>query len=129
VQVTGDNFLQSTYNAIMLVSDFPVKDLYSITNVHFKDIHVDGTGTSVVSARVAGSATFDNVDARNVGAVGLNNCGSFHFTAAGSEFSLFGSGNDGGGTTGPWFAQWELPNTITCEDRPPVIAPPPPSAW
>jgi len=129
VQVTGDNFLQSTYNAIMLVSDFPVKDLYSISNVHFKDIHVDGTGTSVVSARVAGSATFDNVDARKGGAVGVNNCGSFHFTAAGSEFSLFGNGNDGGGTTGPWFAAWELPNTITCDDRPPVIVPPPPSAW
>jgi hypothetical protein len=129
VQVTGDNFLQSTYNGIMLVSDFPVKDLYSISNVHFKDIHVDGTGTSVVSARVAGSATFDNVDARNVGAVGVNNCGSFHFTPAGSEFSLFGGGNDGGGTTGPWFAPWELPNTITCDDRPPVLAPPPPSAW
>jgi hypothetical protein len=128
VQVTGDNFLQSTYNAIMLVSDWPVKDLYTISNVHFKDIHVDGTGTSVVSARVAGSATFDNVDARNVGAVGVNNCGSFHF-AGGSEFSLLGSGNDGGGTTGPWFAPWELPNTITCDDRPPVLAPPAPSAW
>jgi hypothetical protein len=130
VQVTGDNFLQSTYNAIMLVSDWPVKDLYSITNVHFKDIHVDGTGTSVVSARVAGSASFENVDARNVGAVGINNCGSFNWPATGSEFSLLDlGGNDGGGTTGPWFASWELPNTITCDDRPPVVAPPPPSAW
>ena len=130
VEVTGDNFLQSTYNAIMLVSDFPVKDLYTITNAHFKDIHVDGTGTSVVSARVAGSASFQNVDARNVGAVGVNNCGSFHFTPAGSEFSLLdGGGNDGGGTTGPWLAPWELPNTITCDDRPPVVVPPPPSAW
>ena len=52
IEVVGDNFLDSTYNAIMLVSDFPVKDLYSITNVHFKDIKVDGTGTSVLSARV-----------------------------------------------------------------------------
>ena len=130
IQVTGDNFLQSTYNAIMLVADWPVKDLYSISNVHFKDIHVDGTGTSVVSARVAGSASFENVDARNVGAVGVNNCGSFHFTSAGSEFSLTDLGsNDGGGTTGPWLAPWELPNTITCNDRPPVVAPPPPSAW
>ena len=58
IEVVGDNFLDNTYNAIMLVADWPVKDLYSITNVHFKDIHVDGTGTSVVSARVAGSATF-----------------------------------------------------------------------
>jgi hypothetical protein len=130
IQVVGDNFLDNTYNAIMLVSDFPVKDLYSITNVHFKDIKVDGTGTSVVSARSAGSASFQNVDARNVGAVGVNNCGSFHFTPAGSEFSLTDlGGNDGGGTTGPWFASWELPNTITCDDRPPVVVPPAPSTW
>jgi hypothetical protein len=130
IEVAGDNFLDNTYNAIMLVSDFPVKDLYSITNVHFKDIKVDGTGTSVVSARVAGSASFSNVDARNVGAVGVNNCGSFHFTPAGSEFSPADlGGNDGGGTTGPWLAAWELPNTITCDDRPPVVAPPAPSAW
>ena len=130
VEVVGDNFLDNTYNAIMLVSDFPVKDLYSITNVHFKDVKVDGTGTSVVSARVAGNATFSNVDARNVGAVGINNCGSFHFTPAGSEFSVTDlGGNDGGGTTGPWMAAWELPNTITCDDRPPVVVPPPPSPW
>ncbi len=130
IEVTGDNFLQNTYNAILIVSDFSVKDLYSIANVHFKDIHVDGTGTSVLSARSAGSATFQNVAARNVGAVGINNCGSFHFTPAGSEFTVIDlGGNSGGGTTGPWLAPWELPNTITCNDRPPVVPPPPPSAW
>jgi hypothetical protein len=130
IEVVGDHFLDNTYNAIMFVSDFPVKDLYSITNVHVRDVHVDGTGTSVVSARSAGSATFANVDARNVGAVGVNNCGSFHFTPAGSEFALTDlGGNDGGGTTGPWLAPWELPNTITCDDRPPVVPPPPPSPW
>lgn len=130
IQVTGDDFLDNTYNAIMLVADWPVKDLYSITNVHFADIHVDGTGTSVVSARAAGSASFQNVDARHVGAVGVDNCGSFHFTPAGSEFSLQDlGGNDGGGTTGPWLASWELPNTITCDDRPPVVVPPAPSPW
>ncbi len=130
IEVVGDNFLDSTYNAIMLVSDFSVKDQVSITNVHFKDIHVDGTGTSVLSARVAGSATFENVDARNVGAVGINNCGSFNFTPAGSEFTPVDlGGNDGGGTTGPWMASWELPNTITCDDRPPVVVPPAPSPW
>jgi alpha-1,3-glucanase-like protein len=130
IEVTGDNFLQSTYNALMIVSDFPVKDLYSISNVHFQDIHVDGTGTSVLSARASGSATFHNVVARNVGAVGINNCGSFHFTPAGSEFKVTDlGGNTGGGTTGPWLAPWELPNTITCDDRPPVVPPPPPSGW
>ncbi|MDX6253784.1 MAG: hypothetical protein QOJ11_118 [Frankiales bacterium] len=130
ITVSNSSFLDNTYNAIMMVSDFPVKDLYSITNVHFKNIHVDGTGTSVLSARVAGSASFENVDARNVGAVGINNCGSFHFTPAGSEFSVVDlGGNDGGGTTGPWMAPWELPNTITCDDRPPVVVPPAPSPW
>ncbi|MFJ6214953.1 glycosyl hydrolase family 28-related protein [Streptomyces sp. NPDC092296] len=130
VEVVGDNFLDNTYNAIMLVADFPVKDLYSVSNVHFKNIKVDGTGTSVLSARAAGSASFENVDARNVGAVGVNNCGSFNFTGAGSEFTVIDrGGNDGGGTTGPWLAPWELPNTITCDDRPPVVAPPAPAAW
>ncbi|WP_329110691.1 mycodextranase [Micromonospora sp. NBC_01699] len=130
IRVTGDHYLDSTYNAIMLVSEWSVKDLYSVTNAHFKDIRVDGTGTSVVSARVSGAASFENVDARNVGAVGVNNCGSFNFPPTGSEFSLTDlGGNDGGGTTGPWLAAWELPNTITCDDRPPVVVPPAPSAW
>ncbi|MFE2022522.1 glycosyl hydrolase family 28-related protein [Streptomyces sp. NPDC059499] len=130
IRVTGNHFLDSTYNAIMLVTDWPVKDTYRIRGVHFKDIRVDGTGTSVVSARAAGSATFENVDARNVGAVGVNNCGSFNFTPAGSEFTLTDlGGNDGGGTTGDWLAPWLLPNTITCDDRPPVVAPPAPGTW
>ncbi|MEO6713863.1 MAG: glycosyl hydrolase family 28-related protein, partial [Mycobacteriales bacterium] len=65
IEVKGDHYLDSTYNAIMLVTDWPVKDLYSITNVSFEDVRVDGTGTSVVSARSMGSASFKNVDARN----------------------------------------------------------------
>ncbi|GII02198.1 glycosyl hydrolase family 28-related protein [Planobispora takensis] len=130
IRVTGDHYLDNTYNAIMLVSDYGVKDLYSIPDVRFKDIRVDGTGTSVVSARVKGSASFENVDARNVGAVGVNNCGSFNFPPTGSEFSLTDlGGNDGGGAAGPWLAPWMLPNTITCDDRPPVVAPPAPSPW
>ncbi|MEV7403752.1 glycosyl hydrolase family 28-related protein [Streptomyces sp. NPDC091267] len=125
IRVTGNNFLDSTYNAIMLVSDWAVKDRYDIKGVHFKDIRVDGTGTSVVSARAAGGATFENVDARNVGAVGVNNCGSFNFPATGSEFSL----TDLGGNDGDWLAPWLLPNTITCNDRPDVVPPPAPGAW
>ncbi|GAA5207669.1 glycosyl hydrolase family 28-related protein [Microbacterium kyungheense] len=130
VHVTGDHYLDSTYNAIMLVSEWGVKDLYSMTDVSFADVRVDGTGTSVLSARVKGEASFQNVDARNVGAVGINNCGSFGFPPTGSEFSVADlGGNDGGGTTGPWMAAWELPNTITCHDRPPVVAPPAPTPW
>jgi hypothetical protein len=125
IEVVGDNFLDNTYNAIMMVADFPVKDLYSITNAHFKDIKIDGAGTSVLSARVGGGATFENVDARNVGAVGVNNCGRFNFPATGSEFTV----TDLGGNDGGWLQPWMLPNTITCDDRPPVVAPPAPSPW
>ncbi|MFJ6670304.1 glycosyl hydrolase family 28-related protein [Actinosynnema sp. NPDC091369] len=124
VRVVGNHFLDNTYNAIMFVSEWSVKDLHSITNVHFRDVRVDGTGTSVVSARAAGSASFENVDARNVGAVPVNNCGSFHFPATGSEFAL----TDRGGNDG-WLAPWLLPNTITCDDRPAVVPPPAPSRW
>ncbi|WP_232533684.1 glycosyl hydrolase family 28-related protein [Plantactinospora sp. KBS50] len=125
IEVTGDAYLDSTYNAIMLVTEWSVKDLYSISDIHFRDVQVDGTGTSVLSARSAGAASFQNVDARNVGAVGVNNCGSFNFTPAGSEFGL----TDLGGNDGGWLADWLLPNTITCDDRPPVVPPPPPAAW
>ncbi|MGW4403880.1 glycosyl hydrolase family 28-related protein [Nonomuraea sp. NPDC004702] len=124
IRVTGDHYLDNTYNAVMLVADWPVKDLYSITNLRFKDVRVDGTGTSVLSARAAGSAAFENVDARNVGAVPVNNCGTFHFTPSGSEFTL----TDGGGNDG-WLAPWLLPNTLTCDDRPPAIPPPAPAPW
>lgn len=125
IEVSGDHYLDSTYNAIMLVSEWSVKDLYAIPKVRFRDIRVDGTGTSVISARVKGSASFQNVDARNVGAVGVNNCGSFNFPPTGSEFSL----TDLGGNDGGWLAPWMLPNTITCDDRPPVVPPPAPSPW
>ena len=142
IEVTGDHYLQNTYNAIMLVADWPVKDLYSIANVSFKDVRIDGTGTSVLSARAMGSASFENVDARNVGApvpwgddreLFVNNCGAFNWDwANGSEFSMTDlGGNDyfGDPTQSTWLPAWLMPNLITCNDRPPVVPPPPPSAW
>jgi hypothetical protein len=134
IEVVGDNFLDNTYDAMMVVSDYPVKDLYNITNVHFRDIEVDGAGTDVFDARSAGNATFQNVDVRNIGWWGVNNCGSFHFLPTGSEFTLTDlGGNDGidndayhPGTN--WLTPY-LPNAITCNDRPPVVPPPPPSPW
>jgi hypothetical protein len=119
IDVTDSNLLDSTYDAFMFVADWPVKDQYDITNVHVKNVKVDGTGTSVVNARAAGWATFENVDARNVGAPFINDCGTFHFTGT-PEFDvrLIGDSNDGGWAT-----------TTGCEDRPPRIQPPPPSPW
>jgi hypothetical protein len=146
IDVTGDHYLDNTYNAIMFVADWPVKDLYSITNVTFKDVRVDGTGTSVVSARSMGSASFENVDARNVGApvpwgddreLFVNNCGSFNWDwANGSTFHLADLGSNdyfGDPTQTTWLPAWLFPapgqDLITCNDRPPVNPPPPPSTW
>ncbi|SFR76589.1 Pectate lyase superfamily protein [Agromyces sp. CF514] len=135
IVVSGDHFLDSTYSAMMLVTEWGVKDAYRIDGVQFRDIRVDGTGTNVVSARTAGSASFENVDVRGVGHWGVNNCGAFNWDwVNGSEFSLADlGGNDGvdaneyhPGT--PWLAPY-LPNLITCNDRPPVVAPPAPSTW
>lgn len=118
IEVSDSSFLDNTYDAFLFVADFPVKDQYSIENVHFRNIRVDGTGTSVVNARAAGWATFENVDARNVGAAGINNCGTFHFTGT-PEFDLrLLGGNDGGWT-----------DSVTCQDRPPRVQPPAPSPW
>jgi hypothetical protein len=142
IEVTGDHYLDNTYNAIMVVTDWPVKDTYSITNVSFKNVRVDGTGTSVLSARAKGSASFQNVDARNVGApvpwgddreLFVNNCGAFNWDwVNGSEFSIVDrGGNDyfGDPTQTTWLPAWLMPNLITCNDRPPVNPPPAPSAW
>ncbi|MFH8258489.1 hypothetical protein [Streptomyces roseolus] len=57
---------------------FDEQEAENVPAAHFKDVRVDGTGNSVLSARVKGSATFENVDARDIGAVGVNNCGSFN---------------------------------------------------
>jgi hypothetical protein len=134
IEVAGDHYLDNGYNAIMLVSEWGVKDIVKITDVRFKDIRVDGAGTSVVSGRVEGGASFENVDVRNVGWTGVNNCGTFHFAPTGSEFHLTNVGGNDGIDNNPWHpgTNWLAPfapNTITCNDRPPVVVPPAPSPW
>ncbi|TCM51210.1 glycosyl hydrolase family 28-related protein [Kribbella sp. VKM Ac-2568] len=123
IEITDSSFLDSTYNAFLFVVDWPVKDDYAVTNVVVRDVKVDGTGTNVVNARVGGWASFENVDARNIGAPFVNNCGTFHFTGT-SEFDvrLVGDSNDGG-----WTADAGAPGH--CEDRPPVVPPAPPGPW
>ncbi|WP_237689064.1 glycosyl hydrolase family 28-related protein [Cellulomonas fulva] len=136
VLVRGEHYLDSTYNAIMLVTEYGKKDELSISGLEFANIQVDGAGTSVVSARTAGSASFRNVDVRNVGWAGVNNCGAFTWDfEKGSEFTLVDLGDNDGTTTTPWEpgpANWlsrYTPNTISCQDRPAVVAPPAPSPW
>jgi hypothetical protein len=135
IRVTGDHYLDSTYNAIMLVADWPVKDQYTLSGLHFADIRVDGAGTSVVSARVKGGASFQNVDVRNIGWWGVNNCGSFDDPTY-SHTSFFSEdlgGNDGVDSNewhpGTNWLGYYLPNPYTCNDRPTAVAPPAPSAW
>ncbi len=94
-----------------------------------------------------GSASFENVDARNVGApvpwgddreLFVNNCGAFNWDwENGSEFSTWST--SAATTTSAirrrrtWLPAWLFPaagqDLITCNDRPPVNPPPSPSAW
>jgi hypothetical protein len=97
IDVSGDRYLDSVYHAIVFHEGpaFPLEvaepyvPQYAIANVHFTDIQIDGTGAQVVSARVAGSATFRNVVARNVGVPGI---------AGAAEFEVV----DLGGNEGDW---------------------------
>jgi hypothetical protein len=118
--VLDSDFLDVSYNAIQFISDWPVKDKYGIENVTVKDVRVDGTGTNVLNARAFGSATVENVDARNVGQRFDNNCGSFNFPPSGPEFKITKAGSNDGGWSdwGTW-----------CDDRPQTIEPPAPSPW
>jgi hypothetical protein len=119
-RVLDSDFLDVSYNAIQFVSEWAVKDLYGIENVTVKDVRVDGAGTNVVNARAFGSASFENVDARNVGHDFINNCGSFNFPPTGPEFAVnLVGGNDGG-----WYA-WGT----WCDDRPAPVEPREPSPW
>jgi hypothetical protein len=135
IQVVGDNFLDNTYDAMMVVSDYSVKDLYNITNVHFANIEVDGAGTNVFDARSAGNATFQNVDVRNIGAWGVNNCGSFtpNNYSTTTFYLTDRGGNDGVDNDayhpGTNWLSYYLPNPYTCNDRPTVVPPPVPSPW
>ena len=119
-QILDSDFLDVSYNAIQFVSEFAVRNDYGIRHVTVKNVRVDGTGTNVVNARAFGSASFENVDARNVGQKFINNCGSFNFPPSGPEFDVqLVGGNDGG-----WY-DWGT----WCDDRPPTVEPFPPSPW
>ena len=118
-RVLDSDFLDVSYNAIQFVSEWAVKDQYGIEHVTVKNVRVDGAGTNVVNARAFGSASFENVDARNVGHDFINNCGSFNFPPTGPEFEItLASGNDGG-----WY-DWGT----WCDDRPAPVEPPEPSS-
>jgi hypothetical protein len=119
-RVVDSDFLDVSYNTIQFMSEWAVKDQYGVEHVTVKDVRIDGAGTNVVNARAFGGATFENVDARNVGHDFINNCGSFNFPPTGPEFEIvLAGGNDGG-----WY-DWG----IWCDDRPAPVEPPEPSAW
>jgi hypothetical protein len=119
-RVVDSDFLDVSYNAIQFVSEFAVKDQYGIEHVTVKDVRVDGAGTNVLNARAFGSASVENLDARNVGHRFINNCGSFNFPPTGPEFAIaLIGGNDGG-----WY-DWGT----WCDDLPAPVEPPEPLPW
>jgi len=119
-RILDSDFLDVSYNAIQAVSEWAVKDRFGIEGLEIRDVRVDGTGTNVLNARAFGSATVENLDARNVGQRFDNNCGSFNCPPTGPEFKITKTGGNDGG-----WADWGT----WCDDRPPTVEPPEPSPW
>ena len=119
-RILDSDFLDVSYNAIQAVSEWAVKDQFGIEGLEIRDVRVDGTGTNVLNARAFGSATVENLDARNVGQRFDDNCGSFNFPPTGPEFKITKTGGNDGG-----WADWGT----WCDDRPPTVEPPEPSPW
>jgi hypothetical protein len=98
VNVTDSNLLDSSYEAIQTVEGS------SVTNVHFSNITIDGTGTFVLQLQTGGSASFSNVTAAHVGAP------SPIYSCLGGGFTI----SDGGGNSSwypstPYCGGWPAP--------------------
>jgi Alpha-1,3-glucanase catalytic domain D2 len=85
IVVRDSSFLDSTYSAIMAVKGYPTAN--SVSNLVFDNICIDGAGTYALQIQVAGSATFSNVDARNLGVAG---------TWRGDPFDIVDAGGNSG---------------------------------
>jgi hypothetical protein len=85
IEVRDSSFLDSTYSAIMAVKGYPTAN--SISNLVFDNLCIDGAGTYALQIQVAGSATFSNVDARNLGVAG---------TWRGDPFDIIDAGGNSG---------------------------------
>jgi hypothetical protein len=99
VNVTDTAILDSSYEAIQFVSGS------SITNVHFTDVTIDGTGTFALQLQVAGSASFTNVTAAHIGGPS----GIYHCPQAGQFTIAQGAGNSGWYTDNPYCGPWPTP--------------------
>jgi len=82
IALSDNEILDSSYEAVQFIGS-------SITNVHFDDDVIDGTGTFGLQLQSAGSATFHDVSARHLGAGGRYDCGSgFAVTLSGHTRGL-----------------------------------------
>jgi hypothetical protein len=83
INVTDSSFLDSTYSAIMAVKGYPAAN--SVSNVHVNDVCIDGAGTYALQLQVVGSASFANVEVRNLGVAGVWRGDPFDITDAGGN--------------------------------------------
>ncbi|MGY4978346.1 discoidin domain-containing protein [Streptomyces sp. 900105755] len=96
VNITNTTITNSPYSAFEFVSGGGQG--YPVRNVNVTGATVQNTGTVVVQAEAQGAATFRNVTATGVGAVGIYNC---PYPAGSGSFTL----TDGGGNSG-WSSTW-----------------------
>lgn len=83
ITVSDSSFLDSTYAAIMAVKGYPTAN--SVSNVHVRNVCIDGAGTYALQLQVVGSASFQNVTARNLGVAGVWRGDPFDIVDAGGN--------------------------------------------
>ncbi|WP_394840187.1 discoidin domain-containing protein [Pendulispora rubella] len=92
IDVSDTDLIDNSYEAIQFLDK-------RVTNVHFRNVRIDGAGTFAVQVQAPGSASFSNVVATGVGHAGVYDC-----QGAGAFSIADGGGNSGWSSTycGAW---------------------------
>ena len=99
INVTDLDLLDSSYEAIHFIGS-------GVSNVHFDRVLIDGAGTFALQLQSNGSASFDNVVARNIG---FSNP-VYSCLGTGAFAITLGTGNSGRYTPTPYCGPWPPPN-------------------
>ncbi len=101
INVTGNQFLDSSYEAIMFIGS-------SVSNVTFTNNTIDGTGTFALQLQSSGSASFSGVSGTHIGS--QTSVGSAIYSCMGTQFTVTkGTGNGTWINDTPFCGPWPAP--------------------
>jgi len=95
IDVSDTDLIDNNYEAIQFLNN-------RVTNVHFRNVRIDGAGTFALQLQAPGSASFSNVVATGIGRAGIYNCQDA------SAFSIADEGGNSGWNT-TYCGAWPAP--------------------